>query len=184
MKIRRVGLQFQLLAKHEGSTTENIRYSLLGKVPIKCTNIDMVEDKILNLLSAKETIQFKRYIERYHLNKSKLEEKGSEVNVFEMLSRVSLELMDKVEYKNIEYNREAYLKACEKVTKNLCVAGYAPEVLAIVLSTVSDSIKSNELEAEQAKMMIESWVGVRKVLNKQGYSSKWYNIARKFDLTE
>jgi len=184
MKIRRVGLKFQLLQKEEGSTAEHIKYSLLGKVPIKCTSIDMVQDSILNLLSPRETLQFKRYIEKYHLNKTKLKEKESNDNVFQMLSTVNLELMDKVEYKNTEHNREAYLEACEKVTKSLCVAGYAPEVLDVVLSTVSDSIKNNELEADQAKLMIRAWLGVRKILNKQGYSSKWYNIARKSDTTK
>jgi len=179
MKIRRVGLYFQLLRKQQSIGDGRVSYKMLKKkVPIKCTGIDMVEDSVLRLLIKKEILQLERYLKNYHLKKVVVKEKESDENVFQVLSAINLELMDKVEYKNTDNNREAFLDLCKKVTKNSCDAGFAPEVLDAVLGVVFDSVKDDELEAEQAKMMIKAWLRIRKTLNKKGYSSTWYNETR------
>jgi len=183
MKVRRVGLNFQLLRK-KGVEDGRIKYTLVEKVPVSCTSIDKVKDKVLRLLTEKEIFQLEGYINRYQSNKAKGTEMEPDPNVFKMLQDVSLELMDNIEYKKTEHNREAYLEACNKITRRLCDAGYAADMLDAVLSAASDSIRGTELEPEEAKMMIGAWVRVRKGLNKQGYSSKWYNIFRTKDATD
>jgi len=177
MQIRRDGLNFKLLRKVV-DVDGRIRHTLLGYVAVECQSIKMVDAEVLDELTLKEVSQLAKYINRYQAKKILAKENKTSANVFQLLSEVNLELMEHVEYKNIENNREAYKKTCEILVKKMCDAGYAPDVLESVLGVVSESIKGNELEPEQARVMIHSWLRVRSVLNKQGFSSKWYNIFR------
>jgi len=176
MYIRRRGLKFQLLRRIVDED-DKIHHVTLGVFPVTCKTTDEIDKKILAKLTKREDGQLEEHLEKHHkkIYTNKPQPNHKELN--NLLGDMEAFLIKNSPEKECS-DIEGLTALHAKLTDTLCHAGQAPGITATTLKSANKSIAGIELQAEDASIMIKEWVRLRKVLNKQGYTSKWYNLWR------
>jgi len=177
MYIRKQGLKFQLLRRVDIGD-EKIHHETLGSIPVSCKGIDEVNEKLRGKLTKREEGQLEEHLEKYrikvaHRRAQKSDKKNSkELN--DVMDAMDI-FLDENDNNKENPNIKDLTALHKKLTHALCNAGQSPEITANTLEAARKPLDGLDLKSEDASIIIREWVHLRKVLNKQGYTSTWYN---------
>jgi len=174
MYIRRQGLNFQLLRRIDLGD-DKIHHERLGLVPVTCKSIEEIGQEILGKLTKREEGHLEEHLEK-HLKKQQRGQQGTKSKELDEVMGEMEVLLEKYRAEKSELDINILIPFFKRLTYALCNSGKTPITIATTLKIAKETIEGIELEAEEAAIMIKEWVRLRKSLNKQGYTSKWYNI--------
>jgi len=179
VQIRRRCKSFQLLRRKKGTDEDKISYQFIGSTPVTSESINDVDDELCEELTDREKLQLENYLERQIEVTKRIERK----KIFKKLPGILTKVSGLIEMGGDDYDEQEFLNIYELFSKALSNSGHSSKIATITLNSVTESIdKGVEIKDDQAKTIMQSWEELEAVLNKQGYSSKWYRAVSDVEL--
>jgi hypothetical protein len=177
MQIRKRGLNFQLLRRFKGEKVGEFWHKTIGAFPVTCRNFDEIDENLRAILTRKETAQLQDYLEARQEKREIRLKKRNLIAATEALKEVADTISENIT--DTYDDDHEILDAYKKLTEALCEHGYGSDIVEIVMTATAKPILDYELDEEAASKIMFAWKKLRKSLEAQGYTLKWFSAYKR-----
>ncbi len=179
MQIRKRGLRLQIVRRLPSKDGKKMKIKIIGSFPMSCDTAEDVraDSDLFSKLTKREEGQLEEYLEKRLLKRAEFRKRRIVEKAPIALSKAAKQIQDSQGPGEV-YDIDNFLEAYRQISDALGRDGYAPELVAIAMESATKAIDELDLEKDHGEMVISAWLKLKVSLEKQGYTTRWYNSVR------
>lgn len=176
MQIRLRSQRYQLVRSVRDSLSGRLKQQVIGSFPMHVERVEELEESIKEMLAPIEQEELREFFDQRHFRRKqtlRTRYVHSTVDIFQKAAKKFEQAQNA--YEAEEGLIDGYRDICQAMVED----GFMAETVEIALIEGAQRLVRDDLTRDEAFRILEAWVGVKTILDKQGYTLRLYNKVQK-----